>query len=147
MGQNIELTKVPGILHCYDCVGYAGVSNDFLVNTKNETALIYNDVSVNENMHLATAFKILRRPGNNLMEHLSAEQYRFFRRTVIQIVLATDMAGHAELLQASGLPPAFSQASSPARGSIHSNSTSDHACWPSLCYTLMHDIQGLRDTI
>lgn len=76
------------------------MSNDFLINTKNETALVYNDVSVNENMHLATAFKILRRPGNDLMEHLSPEQYRFFRRTVIQIVLATDMAGHSELLQA-----------------------------------------------
>ena len=62
---------------------------------------MYNDVSVNENMHLATAFKILRRPGNDLVEHLSPEQYRFFRRTVIQIVLATDMAGHSELLQAS----------------------------------------------
>lgn len=87
--------------------GRAGVSNDFLINTRNETALIYNDVSVNENMHLATAFKILRRPGNDLMEHLTPEQYRFFRRTVIQIVLATDMAGHSELLQASILPPAF----------------------------------------
>ena len=76
-----------------------GVSNDFLINTKNETALVYNDVSVNENMHLATAFKILRRPGNEVWEHLTPDQYRFFRRTVIQIVLATDMAGHAELLQ------------------------------------------------
>lgn len=76
------------------------MSNDFLINTRNETALVYNDVSVNENMHLATAFKILRRPGNDLMEHLSPEHYRFFRRTVIQIVLATDMAGHSELLQA-----------------------------------------------
>lgn len=80
---------------------YAGVSNDFLINTRNETALIYNDVSVNENMHLATAFKIMRRPGNDLLEHLPADQYRFFRRTVIQIVLATDMAGHSELLQVS----------------------------------------------
>lgn len=83
------------------------MSNDFLINTRNETALVYNDVSVNENMHLATAFKILRRPGNDLMEHLTPEQYRFFRRTVIQIVLATDMAGHSELLQASCLLPAF----------------------------------------
>ena len=83
------------------------MSNDFLINTRNETALVYNDVSVNENMHLATAFKILRRPGNDLMEHLTQEQYRFFRRTVIQIVLATDMAGHSELLQASRLLPAF----------------------------------------
>lgn len=85
---------------CIHDVGHPGVSNDFLVNTKNETALVYNDVSVNENMHLATAFKILRRPGNDLWEHLSLDQFRFFRRTVIQIVLATDMAGHSELLQA-----------------------------------------------
>ena len=101
---NSLLTEMRGTLHCCDCFEHAGVSNDFLISTRNETALIYNDVSVNENMHLATAFKILRRPGNNLMEHLSAEQYRFFRRTVIQIVLATDMAGHAELLQASAWP-------------------------------------------
>lgn len=64
---------------------------------------MYNDVSVNENMHLATAFKILRRPGNDLWEHLSPDQFRFFRRTVIQIVLATDMAGHSELLQVNSL--------------------------------------------
>ena len=61
--------------------------------------MVYNDVSVNENMHLATAFKILRRPGNDLWEHLTSDQYRFLRRTVIQIVLATDMAGHSDLLQ------------------------------------------------
>ena len=102
-GKSLTI-DIRGSLHCYDCLGLAGVSNDFLINTRNETALIYNDVSVNENMHLATAFKILRRPGNNLMEHLTPEQYRFFRRTVIQIVLATDMAGHSELLQASDLP-------------------------------------------
>lgn len=100
------------------------MSNDFLINTRNETALVYNDVSVNENMHLATAFKILRRPGNNLMEHLTPEQYRFFRRTVIQIVLATDMAGHSELLQASDLP--FFKPLPPAIGSIHLSTTSDH---------------------
>ena len=93
---------------CYAEVNlHAGVSNDFLINTRNETALVYNDVSVNENMHLATAFKILRRPGNDLWEHLSPDQYRFFRRTVIQIVLATDMAGHSELLQVSILSSFF----------------------------------------
>lgn len=85
---------------CIHDVGHPGVSNDFLINTRNETAMVYNDVSVNENMHLATAFKILRRPGNDLWEHLTPDQYRFLRRTVIQIVLATDMAGHSDLLQA-----------------------------------------------
>ena len=49
-------------------------------------------------MHAATAFKIFLRPQNNFLAHLSDNHYRFFRRTVISIVLATDMAAHADLV-------------------------------------------------
>jgi 3'5'-cyclic nucleotide phosphodiesterase len=46
----------------------AGVSNGFLVASRSTTALLYNDNSVNENMHLALAFRILLKPENNFLE-------------------------------------------------------------------------------
>ena len=58
----------------------------------------YNDASINENMHASTAFRIFLKPQNNFLTHLSDDHYRFFRRTVISIVLATDMAAHTELV-------------------------------------------------
>lgn len=76
----------------------AGFANGYMVTTSTEAALTWNDISVNENMHAATAFQLLRRPACNFLAGLDADDYRFVRRTVIGIVLATDMASHAELL-------------------------------------------------
>jgi 3'5'-cyclic nucleotide phosphodiesterase len=69
-----------------------------MVNTSTEAATTWNDISVNENMHAATAFRLLRQPANSFLAGLDADDYRFVRRTVIGIVLATDMASHAELV-------------------------------------------------
>ena len=77
------------------------MSNEFLVQSAADVALEYNDNSVNENMHAAKAFSIFVKPQNNFMAHLPEVQYRYFRRTVISIVLSTDMAGHAELVSVS----------------------------------------------
>ncbi|KAK9820126.1 hypothetical protein WJX72_006367 [[Myrmecia] bisecta] len=80
-------------------VGHPGVTNEFLINTNSDIAVTYNDNSINENMHAALAFRILRKPENNCLAHLPEEQFRFVRRTVVRIVLSTDMAGHAELVK------------------------------------------------
>ena len=39
-------------------VGHVGVSNNFLVRSKNKLAITYNDSSVLEHMHASTAFEI-----------------------------------------------------------------------------------------
>ena len=48
------------------------MSNEFLVTTHADAALTYNDASVNENMHAALAFRLLRKPGNNFLEARAA---------------------------------------------------------------------------
>lgn len=53
---------------CIHDVGHYGVNNDFLVKTQHEWALIYNDTSVNENMHVRVAFEILQDSQCNIFE-------------------------------------------------------------------------------
>eukprot|EP00798_Chlamydomonas_sp_ICE-L_P016384 gene16384-22586_t len=82
----------------HDC-GHPGVNNAFLVTTNSDSAYCYNDMSVNENMHLSVAFKVLAEPGNDFLCNLSQADFRFVRRMVIDTVLSTDMAFHTGLLK------------------------------------------------
>jgi calcium/calmodulin-dependent 3',5'-cyclic nucleotide phosphodiesterase len=59
---------------CIHDVGHYGVNNDFLVKTANEWALIYNDNSVNENMHVRVAFEVLQEPRNNIFTRVLLAQ-------------------------------------------------------------------------
>ncbi len=43
----------------FNCNWRAGFGNAYMVNTKTEAAITWNDISVNENMHAATAFRLL----------------------------------------------------------------------------------------
>jgi len=80
-------------------VGHPGFTNDFLIRTRAPEAIIYNDTHVNENGHLAEAFRLLLRPDINFVSHFSNEEWSFFRKTVIDVVIATDMVGHSALLK------------------------------------------------
>ncbi|XP_049733390.1 cAMP-specific 3',5'-cyclic phosphodiesterase 4C isoform X1 [Elephas maximus indicus] len=79
-------------------VDHPGVSNQFLINTNSELALMYNDASVLENHHLALGFKLLQTENCDIFQNLSAKQRLSLRRMVIDMVLATDMSKHMNLL-------------------------------------------------
>ncbi|XP_045160361.2 cAMP-specific 3',5'-cyclic phosphodiesterase 4C-like isoform X5 [Mercenaria mercenaria] len=79
-------------------VDHPGVTNQFLVNTSSELALMYNDESVLENHHLAVAFKLLQEENCDIFVNLSKKQRQTLRKMCIDMVLATDMSKHMSLL-------------------------------------------------
>ncbi|KAI9224409.1 hypothetical protein BC828DRAFT_373575 [Blastocladiella britannica] len=82
---------------CHD-VDHPGVTNAFLVETRSDLAVRYNDQSVLENHHTAKAFELLlNNPECNFLSALSKESQQHLRQCMIKMVLATDMAFHFEL--------------------------------------------------
>ncbi|XP_026200879.1 cAMP-specific 3',5'-cyclic phosphodiesterase 4D isoform X4 [Anabas testudineus] len=79
-------------------VDHPGVTNQFLINTSSELALMYNDSSVLENHHLAVGFKLLQEENCDIFQNLSKKQRDSLRKMVIDMVLATDMSKHMNFL-------------------------------------------------
>ena len=78
---------------------HPGLSNPFLIATRAETAVLYNDQSVLEMFHIAGSFRVmLTTPGCDITEGMSREQFRQFRETMVSMVLATDLKVHFEHL-------------------------------------------------
>lgn len=85
-----------GIMHDYR---HPGVSNAFLVASKAAIAIRYNDDSVLENFHSASAFMLLAKPQFQLFAHLDPATYKRMRQLVIGCILATDLAKGARILE------------------------------------------------
>uniref|UniRef100_A0A0N5CDM6 Phosphodiesterase n=1 Tax=Strongyloides papillosus TaxID=174720 RepID=A0A0N5CDM6_STREA len=79
-------------------VDHPGFTNQYLINSNNELAIMYNDESVLEQHHLAVAFKLLQDSSCDFLTCLNKKQRQSFRKTVIDMVLATDMSKHMSLL-------------------------------------------------
>lgn len=79
-------------------VDHPGLTNQYLINTGSELAIMYNDESVLENHHLAVAFKILQSESRDIFSNLPRKQRQVIRKMVIEMVLATDMSKHMSLL-------------------------------------------------
>eukprot|EP00727_Mastigamoeba_balamuthi_P000388 m51a1_g10346 putative transglutaminase-like protein (999) ;mRNA; f:160519-166730 len=77
----------------HDC-GHPGRTNAFVVESRGELAMTYNDRSVLENHHLATFFRLCAAKRQNIFGGVPDSEYRSLRRRVIEMVLATDLAGH-----------------------------------------------------
>ena len=81
-------------------LGHPGYTNNFLINSKDDKAIRYNDQSVLESFHVSEAFTIIfRKKGCNIFESMSNDDYKYCRKRIIQCVLATDMTLHTREFQ------------------------------------------------
>ena len=79
-------------------IGHPGLTNTFHINYSTEMAITYNDISVLENFHASTLFKIVRKTENNIFEKLTTIDYKIIRKRMISEILATDMANHGKVM-------------------------------------------------
>ncbi|KNE62117.1 hypothetical protein AMAG_07364 [Allomyces macrogynus ATCC 38327] len=77
---------------------HPGVNNLFLISTGDHKATLYNDRSVLENHHLASAFAVLKQDEYNFTAEWTQEARKDFRALVVDLVLATDLQQHLVLL-------------------------------------------------
>jgi hypothetical protein len=76
---------------------HPGVTNSFLVNSKNELAIRYNDQSVLENFHIAESFKLIYSDKKyDIFSQFKPDEFKLFRRRIIECILATDMSFHTK---------------------------------------------------
>jgi len=73
-------------------MAHFGFNNNFLMTTSHPLALRYNDQSVLENFHAASAFTLMNQAECNLIGHLTIAKASAIRKNIIAIVLATDLA-------------------------------------------------------
>ena len=83
---------ISAIIHDY---GHPGLNNNYLIKTKDDLAIKYNDISVLENYHVSEAFNImLKKKENNIFEEFSEDDFKLCRKNIIECVLGTDMTLH-----------------------------------------------------
>ncbi|KAJ3356818.1 hypothetical protein HDU83_009630 [Entophlyctis luteolus] len=95
--NDLELLAIylAAAIHDFD---HPGVNNQYLIATSDQRALLYNDKSVLENHHCASAFEVLARKECAFLSTLDRVEYKSLRENVVEMVLATDLAQHFSLL-------------------------------------------------
>ncbi|GFH21165.1 phosphodiesterase, partial [Haematococcus lacustris] len=74
---------------CHD-YQHMGRTNDWLVETEDDLALLYNDRSPMENHHLAGAFSLLKHPDLNFLGAMSKAVRQRLRKLMVELVLGTE---------------------------------------------------------
>jgi len=80
---------------CHD-LGHFGRTNPFLIETKHELALRYNDKSPLENMYCATMFELCALEVTDIFSMVGAKVQKDARKVCISAILHTDNALHFE---------------------------------------------------
>ncbi|KAF5883529.1 cGMP-inhibited 3',5'-cyclic phosphodiesterase A isoform X2, partial [Clarias magur] len=87
---------VAAAMHDYD---HPGRTNAFLVATSAPQAVLYNDRSVLENHHAASAWNLFMSHADyNFLASLDHVDFKRFRFLVIEAILATDLKKHFDFL-------------------------------------------------
>jgi hypothetical protein len=79
-------------------IGHFGVTNRFLMATKDPVAIKYNDYSVLEMMHVSQLFELLQEDDKNILKQLTPSEWQSIRKQIVEMILCTDMSRHFELL-------------------------------------------------
>ncbi|KAI8925591.1 hypothetical protein BC831DRAFT_265099 [Entophlyctis helioformis] len=77
---------------------HPGVNNMFLIQSGHPLAILYNDIAVLESHHVYKAFDIAKHQEADVFHFLGTDQYRQSRKSIISIVLATDLAQHFSII-------------------------------------------------
>ncbi|XP_067848512.1 high affinity cGMP-specific 3',5'-cyclic phosphodiesterase 9A isoform X2 [Heptranchias perlo] len=82
---------------CHD-LDHPGYNNTYQINARTELAVRYNDISPLENHHCAIAFQIYSQPECHIFANMDLDTFKQVRQGIINLILATDMARHGEIL-------------------------------------------------
>ena len=91
--DDLDITAILIAASCHD-FEHPGLNNLFLIETKHQLALRYNDVSILENHHVASTFALLNQDKYNILKNLSKDDFKRFRKLMIGCILETDMSKH-----------------------------------------------------
>lgn len=94
----MELAQLLIAAACHD-VGHPGYNNNFFINELNGITLLNNDAAVLEYYHCFILFRTAQqRSTQNIFKNMSHAEFLQFRKAVITLILATDMAQHFTLV-------------------------------------------------
>nr|XP_018914696.1 PREDICTED: high affinity cAMP-specific and IBMX-insensitive 3',5'-cyclic phosphodiesterase 8B [Bemisia tabaci]XP_018914697.1 PREDICTED: high affinity cAMP-specific and IBMX-insensitive 3',5'-cyclic phosphodiesterase 8B [Bemisia tabaci]XP_018914698.1 PREDICTED: high affinity cAMP-specific and IBMX-insensitive 3',5'-cyclic phosphodiesterase 8B [Bemisia tabaci]XP_018914699.1 PREDICTED: high affinity cAMP-specific and IBMX-insensitive 3',5'-cyclic phosphodiesterase 8B [Bemisia tabaci] len=80
-------------------IDHPGKSSLFLINSGDDLAILYNDISVLESHHAALTFKLtLKDDRINIFKGLEHDTYKVARQSIVDMILATEMTKHFEHL-------------------------------------------------
>ena len=88
-------TYIAAYIHDYR---HQGLSNNCLVEILSPLAILYNDISPQEQSHCASAFQLMTQDEYNFFKHFDKETIKKFRGFVISLVLLTDMQEHFSIM-------------------------------------------------
>ena len=100
LGQKLEPLKMMAaiVAAAVHDMRHPGRNNRFMQLIHHSCAIVYSDQSILERMHLAEAFKLMRSEGQTILQNLNIDEYLLFRKLVISMVLATDLAQHLQMV-------------------------------------------------